>query len=277
MSDQEDGEQPVPITAAKLLGSATPEQRAELKHLLRTRRHTAEWRTSLFAEAEANGLSQARALGSISYLRQQPAASDLPTEATAWQIMRLRDLATTRLAPGPIVKSLNGRIEAKTLSYDHADLSLRDFERLPLRVFPAGEPGKGIRGQDVPDGYYAIDGTDGRTRCYSVKGSQRGRRVVNQITGSRSSGRARVPGYLVNQTLDAIGVDPAGARRRYAQIAKRCTACNQPLYDDKKNPGYAAGYGPKCWSDRQAARKNADAAAALAAGGTPDENSEEQQ
>lgn len=257
MPDPEDGDPPMTTTAAPLRGDATVEQRAELKHLLRTRRHTLEWRNRLFAEADAHGLSQTRALGSISYLNQQPTASDLPTEATTWQIMQLRDLMTTRLVPNPLTHIVNERIAAGTLPYDAADLHIADFLRLPLRAFPAVEPGTGIRGQDVPDGYYSVTDNKGKDRCYHVKGSQAGRRVVKQL---EDGGRFRVPGFLINQTLDAIGADLAGAAQRYAQITKRCAACNVPLRDEDKNPGYEAGYGPKCWRDLQDARA---AAAAL--------------
>lgn len=259
MSDQ-DGARPLTAAEARQRGDATPAQREQLKHLLRTRRHTAEWREQLYADASIAGLSQTRALSSIHYLLQQPVDDgNLPTEATAWQAMQLADLMKLKLVPSPLVKTVKARIAAGTIGYDEADRHLTEWQRLPTRMFPAGEPGQGIPAAAVIDGYYALVDTDGRTRCYQVNSPLMGERVVKQFTGKRGSGRARVPRHQVHQVLDAIATDPATAAQRYAQVMKRCSACNQPLHDDQHNPGYPHGYGPKCWADIQKARKVADA------------------
>lgn len=240
--------------ASRPTGSATEAQRAELRHLVRTRRHTTEWREDLFAHAREHGLSETRAIASIAYLRQQPTwDGSPPADATADQITRLRALLAERVAPTPLARSLTERADAGTLAYDAADLAIADLQRLPLRELPAVAAPIG----PVPPGYYAVRGLDGTVHTYRVKEST-GRPRVKRLDGPNLG---MVPAYQVMTVVKSIGADLPAAARLYGQATKHCSDCNQPLRDETQ-PGWPHGYGPDCWARLDDARRAAILAAA---------------
>lgn len=237
-------------------GDATAEQRAELKKLLEERRYPIGWRRSLFKDVRRDGgLTELRARSTLNWLRQQPYLDGRPAYASDEQVREITDLLRVRLCPGPIARRLRTQITEKTLSWDQADLALVDLRRLPAREYPALPAGQRVHPNAVPDGYYAIVGTDARTHHYHVTTAVLGARKVKRLNGPRKGRnviRAQVP-----IVLEQIGVDPAAAAKLYAEEVKQCAACNKPLRK-KDQPGYAHGFGEKCWADRESARKVAE-------------------
>jgi hypothetical protein len=117
---------------ARTRGDATPEQRVELQRLLETKRYSKQWRDQFFHDVRADGgLSTTRASTVIRWLNDQ---LDGPAKATVEQIERIEVLLSERIAPATWAQHIRDSITAGTLSFDHAELYLRDLVRLPKWV-----------------------------------------------------------------------------------------------------------------------------------------------
>ncbi len=247
------------------MGNATTDQRNELRHLLETRRYPKTWRDRFFDDVWNNqGLSNARAIGALNYLRNQAKLDGTPIHATDAQRDELLELFRTRVAPGPWVKLITRQLDKGTLSYERAGQHLAEARRLPLKEFPAlPEQGVKVFISALPDGQYAIRGTDARVRFYKVTTDTAGAREVKHLNGPRRNRMIRNATEL-ERILEQIAVDPAAAAKLYGEESKHCAApqCNKPLWD-KEQPGYEHGFGPDCWKKIVAARKIRDHAACI--------------
>lgn len=248
---------------ARKHGSATADQRAELRSLLARKCYTNEWRDQLYRDAQARGLSRARAMSAIRYLRAQTDRTDQPVYATGNQAIEIRDLVRTQLAPGPWIAPILARLAAGKLRYTDADRTIKDLTRLPARAFvvPDGPPVV----VNFADGYYALTGPDGRVRHYRIH-TVAGLRKVDQIidpTNTKRRRRHRLRGHEARQVIQAVAADPRAAGRLFAETTKRCTECNRPIHDST-NPGFPHGYGPDCWDDPNVAARVADIKAEIA-------------
>lgn len=256
---------PAVMTAAEARqgGDATKAQREELRALIERKCVTNEWKQRFFDDVKKDGgLSSGRAKSTLTYLRRLPDRSDQPVYATEDQAKKMRSLVATRSAPRRWITPLLERLDAGTLTYDMADLTITDLRRLPLKPFIA--PDRPVaHGAPVPDAYYALRTGDGQVRLYRIS-TVGGMRRVDQITGKTNTARRRLHGYKAADVIKAVAADPAGAARLYGENSKRCSDCNRPIREGKNNPGFKHGYGPDCWDDRQAVRRNADHSAQLA-------------
>lgn len=239
------------------LGNATQEQRAELRALISQKCVTDEWKQRFYADVvQDGGLSNARATSTLTYLRRMPDRSDQPVYATDDQAEQMRKLVLTRVAPRRWITPLMDRLDAGTLTYDLADLTITNLRRQPLKTFIA--PDRPIAdGAPVPDAYYALRRGDGTVRHYRIS-TVGGMRRVDQITGTTNTARRRLHGLRAADVIKAVAADPIGAARLFGETRKRCSDCNQPIRENEKNPGFKHGYGPDCWDERQAIRRNAD-------------------
>lgn len=246
------------LTAAQLrtLGDASPDQRAQLRRLLQTKRYPKHWRDRFFEDVrDQRGLSATRAAAVIAWLDRQLDLEGVSNHATTDQVDDLVELLRVRIAPSPIARLLKQQIQDKSLSFDQADLALRDLKRLPLREFPLpGKPGQ-VRVSDVPDGQYAVVGIDARSRYYKVTTDVVGGREVKNLNGPYRGRLIRNASQL-ERVLREIAADPAAAAKRYGAEAKKCAApqCNRPIWD-KSKPGFEHGFGPECWARMVAERK----------------------
>lgn len=240
---------------ARTHGDATDEQRATLTRLLETKRYSKGWRDQLFHDIrDDGGLSSARASSVAVWLEAQLDLADgASARADADTIARIEELLRQRIAPGRWARQILDRIADNTLSYDQADLYLRDLERLPKRAFvaPAGL-GPGTPGTDAPDGYFALTDPAGQTYAYRIHHLYGGDRAVDRFTSDLPGPRRSIRGLPAIQVMRVVGADPAGAARLFAATRGRCSNCNQPLHNEDQ-PGFAHGYGLDCWTNRQTA------------------------
>lgn len=234
-------------------GTATSDQRAELRALLAERAVDAKWKSSFFdAVCAADGLSSGAADDALLYLRSLATAGTEPALATTQQRAALAEFARRRIVPGPVSTKLLARIDAGQLTYAVADRAIREWMSLPPRPYVAAaqlRPGPGAK---APDGYFALRVAGGGTRCYRIHTlAATGRRVVEQIT--TADGRTRkLYGVHADLVLREVAANPDPAAQLYGQVRHRCSACNQPL-ENTQQPGFVHGYGEKCWRDKQAA------------------------
>lgn len=249
-------------------GDATPEQRAELRALIEQKCVTDEWRQRFYEDIyRANGLSRARANSTLNYLRGLAERSSQPVYATDEQADEIRKLAATKTAPRVWLARILAHLDAGTLTYDMADLHLIDLRRMSPKPFMVPDrPAAG--GAPVRDGYYSLRRGDDSIRHYRLK-TFGGLRQVDQITykvdaaGNTRTDRKRVRGYQATEVIRAVAADPAAARRLFAETTSRCTNCNRAIHDSENNPGFPHGYGPDCWDDLEAERRNSDHRAQL--------------
>lgn len=235
-------------------GDATTDQRTELRELLQTKVYAKEWRDRMFADVQADGgLTKARAMGVLNWLRAQPNLDGTPVFASSDEVDRIQGLLRTRVAPGPWARQIRHRIAAGTMTRDEAHKYLHDLERLPVRAFvaPVG-PRPGTPAAGTPNGYFAVDQGDGTIRCYRVHTTRTGQLVVDVFTGPNAGQRRQLHGWKATTVLDSIAVDPAAAGRLFATTRKHCCDCNQPLRREDQ-PGFAHGVGFDCFTKRQAA------------------------
>lgn len=248
---------------ARQHGDATTQQRAELRALLNAKDVTTEWRQGLYRNIRVDGgLSSKRAKAAMRYLRRLHDRPAQPVYATDEQAAEMRGLVRTRVAPRAWVAPLLAKLDAGELTCTSADLAIQDLRRMPRRAFViADAPAATV---NFPDGYYALTDSEDKVRHYRIH-TVGGLRQVDRITAAETTKqrRRRLRGYEAAQVIRAVAADPITAVRLYAETTKRCTACNVRI-NDTSNPGFPHGYGPKCWSDREAARRIADTKAELA-------------
>ncbi|MER5608310.1 hypothetical protein ABT059_19870 [Micromonospora tulbaghiae] len=252
-----------PAAAVRDKGSATAPQRAELRALIARKAVTDEWKNQFYADVIADdGLSEARASGALRYLRNLADRAEQPVYATAEQEQQIRELVRTRVAPAPWRHTHMVLLETGTLPYIKADQFIDALLRLPMRKLIPPDGPVAAAG-NFPDGYYAIRTTAGEVEKYRVV-DKGGLREVWKITKPGSGRRTRIRGRQAVDVIACIGADPAAASRLWAEVTKRCSACNTDISPDADNLGFPHGFGPKCWRDREALRLNRDARAAIA-------------
>jgi hypothetical protein len=233
-------------------GDATPEQRGELRALIKGQAVDDAWVQRFYLEVmRARGLSRTAASDALIYLRSLALKGEQPTHAIPAQAEALRGLIRSRIVPTPLATLFRTRYDAGVLAYIEADRMVRDWLRLPLRTYVVTGTTT-IPADQVPDGYFTLRLADGTTRCYRIHSlPASGHRVVDQITGEKPHQRRRLHGYQALDVVRAVGDDPAAASRLYGETRHRCSACNIKL-SDTTQPGYPHGFGRDCWEARQA-------------------------
>lgn len=244
-------------------GDASPAERAELRELIARKVVTEEWKETFYADViQDGGLSSARAKGALNYLRKQADRSVEPVYATREQEAEIRELVRVHLAPAPWRQTHMVLLETGKLTFIQADQFIGQLKRLPKRrhVPPAGPVASA---GNFPDGYYAIRTTGGEVRKYRVV-DRGGLREVWRITGFKAGQRCRIRGREAVDIIQCISADPAGAARLWAEVSKRCSACNTDIKEDPKNPGFPHGFGPDCWKKEHVQQLVNDTKAAIA-------------
>jgi hypothetical protein len=114
-----------------------------------------------------------------------------------------------------------------------------------------GNPGKFP--WTMPEGYYAINGRDGRqTDFYRIDkpgGKWSGWTFVKMVVGGKPDTKVR-DHKLLWAILEAIQADPAKAAQRYGVEIGQCYKCNIHLTDEISR---ALGIGPTCRAKNSAA------------------------
>lgn len=120
-------------------------------------------------------------------------------------------------------------------------------------TLPHQKPSKGSpfrqAWEKIPEGYYAIDGRDGRqTDFYRVdqpdEGKWKGWTFLNMVIGGK-------PAQAIKnwdrgwEVLELIAANPSAASIRYGLEIGRCGKCNRHLTDQISRE---RGIGPDCWA-----------------------------
>lgn len=105
-----------------------------------------------------------------------------------------------------------------------------------LLVKPRVKQAATVTYANVPAGYYAIPGRDGRELdFYRVdrpeEGRWKGRIFLNMVIGGKSDAKIKDRNRIA-EVLAAIAVNPEEAAWRYGQKIKRCDKCNMHLTDE---------------------------------------------
>jgi len=234
---------------ARTRGDATPDQRAELRALIRSKTVTDEWVSRFYRDiCQAGGLSRGRANAALIYLRGLADKTDHPTYATTDQTHAIRGLIRTRLVPGHLANMWLDRLAAGTMTHDEARNTLADLHRAALRTFVA--PDGARRTTDAaPDGFFALTGKDRQPHCYRIFTLPGGGRRVDRITGDTPMDYHRLRGWQASGVMRAVALDVEAAAALYGKTRRRCSDCDQPL--DPAAPGFEQGYSPDCWAARQ--------------------------
>lgn len=239
---------------ARVRGTASADQRAELRALIASKTVPDEWLQRFFRDVRAaEGLSRGRASAALVYLRGLADKADQPTYATPEQADEIRGLIRTRLVPGRLAMLWLSRLDAGAMTYDQAVNTLRDLHRAALRPFVAPDGARRTT-SDAPDGHFALTGHDGQVRCYrifTVAGSRR----VAQITGDGNLDHRRLRGWQGSAVMRAVALNVAAAAALYGKTRRRCSDCDEPL-GDPADPGHEHGYDTDCWAARQQVAAN---------------------
>ncbi len=237
----------------KTRGSATAEQRTELRRLIAERNVRPAWLKPFYRDVRrAEGLSAGAASDALIYLRSLAPKGDEPTHATPAQAEALRGLARSRVIPGKLRTIWLSQLDTGQLTYQLADRTICEWLRQPHRVWLGSEDLLAPAAAKTPDGYFAlIREDDGKPRCFRVHTSPLdNRRIVEQITGEAPHQRRTLRGPDALHVLGAVADDIAAAAARYGTMRRRCSNCNQPLRRTDQ-PGYPHGYGDDCWTQLQ--------------------------
>lgn len=106
---------------------------------------------------------------------------------------------------------------------------------------------------DVPDGRYALPGTEVDSYLFFRLRTWRGRRYFDGIVGSgygHGFNKIRRPWTVMVASAETISADPLEAAQRFAKHHGVCARCLAPLTDPVS---VAAGLGPECrshWAGR---------------------------
>lgn len=106
---------------------------------------------------------------------------------------------------------------------------------------------------DIPDGRYALPGTEVDSYLFFRLRTWRGRRYFDGIVGSgygHGFNKVRRPWSVMTTSAERIATDPLEAAQRFATHHGVCARCLAPLTDPVS---VAAGLGPECrthWAGR---------------------------
>lgn len=177
----------------------------------------------------------------------RPAVTAGSRLATEKQVNFLRSLAARKQADSPATQTIIEDTDFEKLERGLASRMIDSLLRLKDKsaVVERREE-MASRLPDVPAGWYAIDGTQGReTRFYRVDRPVKGRwagRTFLKVQSSNEFWPITNRDEVLRVLLE-IAVDPDAAGRRYGREIGRCCRCNRTLTDDESR---AAGIGPVC-------------------------------
>lgn len=245
------------VDEVRAQGTATEEQREQLRALLKERAVDAGWVETFFDKVrKAEGLSRLAASDALTYLHSLAPAGEHPDRAIPAQAEAMRYLRLNRVLPANVVRRMLKLYTDGGLTYDRADQIIREWLRMPHRdhAFLEGGP---VLADQAPDGYFGLIATDGTPRCYRIHTMPGSRtRVVQQITGERAGQRRQLRADAAAQIMHEVAADVPAAARLYGETRNHCSNCNQPLRDTTQ-PGYPHGYGRDCWEALQALHQQA--------------------
>lgn len=156
------------------------------------------------------------------------------------ELIALKDTTELgKLVDQHVVVTMTAVLAGRDISKREASDLINALNLMPRKPQPEDE---------VPEGKYAVEGSDGIVQFWQVDkptaGKWAGRVFVNMLVGSPGSWRTvRSPRVTSNAAMMAIVADTPGAAALFGIKTRTCGRCASPLSNIRSR---AAGYGHHC-------------------------------